>query len=249
MRLCNVLRVPRGHLAGREQVPQIGPGKVPAGVAPARRIGRPSSSANCAFLMLSGPSLVKHLAVAGVAGGQHAVEHVDAPGDALDEVDRACRPPSGSVAVVREKRRRVLHDLVHGLDRLADAEAADGVGLEPDDTVSPALFSRSSGNIPPWTMPNWAWPGRSERSGARPCCSSRKRFAAAARPAAVSSSDAPMTSAVAGSGRALVEHHRDVGAQVGLDVDGFLGRQQVGAAVEVRPEARAVLLYLAAVRG
>ena len=42
--------------------------------------------------------------------------------------------------------------------------------------------------------------------------------------------------------QALVEHHRDVGAELRLDVGGLLRRQQVRGAVEVRPEARALLV-------
>ena len=42
-------------------------------------------------------------------------------------------------------------------------------------------------------------------------------------------------------GQALVEHHRDVRAEPGLDVDGPLGRELMPRAVEVRLELGAVL--------
>ena len=41
---------------------------------------------------------------------------------------------------------------------------------------------------------------------------------------------------------ALVEHHRDVRAELRLDVGRLLGRQQVRRAVEVRSEVRALLV-------
>ena len=47
---------------------------------------------------------------------------------------------------------------------------------------------------------------------------------------------------------ALVEHHRDVGSEARLDVHGGLRRQEVLAAVEMRPEGRALLVHFSARR-
>jgi hypothetical protein len=39
---------------------------------------------------------------------------------------------------------------------------------------------------------------------------------------------------------ALVEHHRDIGSQLRLDVDGLLGREEVRRSIEVRLKSRAL---------
>ena len=57
-----------------------------------------------------------------------------------------------------------------------------------------------------------------------------------------------MTSARRRQRRTFVEHHRDVRAEIGLNIHGRFGRQQVRAAVEMRSELDAVLIYLAALR-
>src|SRR5690606_34001977 len=52
---------------------------------------------------------------------------------------------------------------------------------------------------------------------------------------------------VGGRGDALVEHHHDVAADGALGGDAGLGREQVGAAVNVALEVRAVLVHGAGV--
>ena len=83
--------------------------------------------------MFMRPFAREELAVPGVSGRHHAVEHVDAAGHAFDEVDRACRRPldsaAGRPAAAGPCR---LDHLIHHLVRLADAQAADRVALEPD---------------------------------------------------------------------------------------------------------------------
>ena len=84
-----MLRVADVISPAMNKMTQIRAGKVPARVAPAAfDPAGPSSSAYRAFLMLTMPARREQLPVACVARRQHAVEHVDAAGDALDQVDR-----------------------------------------------------------------------------------------------------------------------------------------------------------------
>src|SRR6476469_241987 len=76
----------RVHLAGDEKIAQIGPGVPPAGRAPAVRVDRPVVLGVPGVLDGDGPLSGEELAVPGVAGGQDAVEQVDAPGDTLHQV-------------------------------------------------------------------------------------------------------------------------------------------------------------------
>ena len=74
----------------------------------------------------------EQLAVARVARRQDAVEQIDAAGDALDEIVGHPGPHQISRLVGRQLRRGVADDVVHDVDRLTDAQAADRVALEAD---------------------------------------------------------------------------------------------------------------------
>src|SRR6185436_16012748 len=77
-----------GHLAGHGEVSQIGPGKVAAGIAAARRIGGSIVFRKLRVLDVYGALASEELTVPGVSRRHDAVEHVDAPGDRFDQVDR-----------------------------------------------------------------------------------------------------------------------------------------------------------------
>ena len=82
--------------------------------------------------MFSDAAARQQLPVAGVAGRQHAVEHVDAAGHRFHQI--VGHPGSHQIArlVPRQQIRRAIDDVVHDVDRLADAEPANGVALEAD---------------------------------------------------------------------------------------------------------------------
>ena len=90
------------------------------------------SSRNRAFFRLIVPSaaLDEETALARVARGHHAVEHVDAAGDALDEVLRAPHAHQVPRLVRGHARRGHLEGGVHRLDGLADAESAHREAVE-----------------------------------------------------------------------------------------------------------------------
>src|SRR5262245_57473926 len=73
----------------------------------------------------------EELAVAGIPGGHDAVEHVDAPCNRLDNVQWCSRAHEVPGLVDGQAGRRRRGDLVHHLIGLADAQAPDGVALEP----------------------------------------------------------------------------------------------------------------------
>ncbi len=123
-------------------------------------------------------------------------------------------------------------------------------------SVRSTLSVRSSGTVPPWMMPNCAWPGlvigrigiRDSGLGTRDRNGDAFRFGELQE--AVAAAPGPPRRALGGFpdgrergrlGQALVEDHGDVRAQPRLDVGGAFGRQQVLAAVEMRAEPDAVL--------
>ena len=76
--------------------------------------------------------------------GQDAIEQVDAARHALDQVVGHAAAHEIPRPVVGQLRGGVRHDLVGDLRRLADAQAADGVGLESQrDRGLDALGSQS----------------------------------------------------------------------------------------------------------
>jgi len=65
-------------------------------------------------------------------GGKDAVEHVDSPADAADDVLRRAHAHQVAGPVFRQERGRSLDGFVHELPRLSDADAADGIPVEAD---------------------------------------------------------------------------------------------------------------------
>ena len=120
---------------------------------------------------------------------------------------------------------------------------------KPIATVPAALSSRSSGNTPPWTIPNCACPAFVTATPATgPARSSSRRVLARPAHRSVRLIETRAAPHVGRMGQALVEHHRHVRAELRLDVRGLFRRQKVRGAVEVRLEARALLVNRAARR-
>src|SRR5687767_582458 len=104
---------------------------VAAGVATAGWIERPVVLGVAGILDVD-PSLAgEELPVARVARWHHTVEHVDAAGDRLDEVLGSASAHQIPRPIHGQLTGRLLRDGVHHLDRLANAEPADRVTLEP----------------------------------------------------------------------------------------------------------------------
>ena len=146
--------------------------------------------------------------------------------------DRVAHPHQVPGPVGGEVGDRGGQRLEHGRAGLPHRQAADAVAVEVrGPRCARALSSRRPGSVPPWTMPNSAWPsGRaSSRSvaapgpgGPRAPCARRPRRS---------------TSGGGRQGGADVEHHLDVGPDQALGLDGRL-RGQPDAACRRRPRRR-----------
>src|SRR5258705_7262436 len=239
----------RRHFSRHIEMPQIGAGMGPARIARARRI-----HGSLVFRILRVPDVEtafarKQLSGPRVARRQHAVEHVDAARDALPEV--LGRAGAHQIARLRlgEAARGLAGDVIHKVDRLADAQSSDRVALEADpDGGLGALVAQVLENptlhdaelrlpgvggpdVTRLAVANLLEPRATPRGPAHRAFHRSRRFVLRR-----------------GEREALVEDHRDVGAQARLDVRRAFRRQQVWRAVEVRPELRALFRNLAPLR-
>src|SRR5439155_15739913 len=112
------------------QMAQIGARMVPARVTAAALVERPIVFRVAGVLDVETPLAREKLAVAGVPRGQHAVEHVDAACDALDEIPGRAGAHQIPRPILRQSPSRVAHDGIHHVDGLANAEAANRIPLE-----------------------------------------------------------------------------------------------------------------------
>src|SRR3989442_8470252 len=70
------------------------------------------------------------LTVPCVPRGQHAIEHVDAAGDAFDQVFGRAGAHQIPRPIGRQPPRRVADDGIHDVEGFSNAEAPDGISLE-----------------------------------------------------------------------------------------------------------------------
>ena len=240
---------PPGHLAGDVQIAQIGPGVPPARIAGAPRIGGARVLGEPRLLDRQRPLARQELAVAGVAGRQHAIEQIDAVGHAFHEVVRHSRPHQIPHAVVRQQRRGARRHLVHDVHRLAHAQAADGVAVEPEGHRLPrAALPKAAVDAPLHDAElHLTGVGRLAVEARGIVADREKTGAAPAGPAQGPPHRGLGLRLRHRVARALVEHHGDIGPEPGLDVRGALRGQPLPAAVEMRPKPDAVLVDVPAV--
>lgn len=179
--------------------------------------------------------------VAGVAAGEHAVEHVDAAADALQQVGGGAYAHEVAGLRFGEDVAAQFGDAVHVGDGLAYGEASDGVaglvlisdklaGLGTQVIEAAALYDGKEGLRVTVLRPGFPHEGD-----------------AALQPA-VSEVHATLgVLAGGGVGGALVEGHDDIGTDGALDAEAALRTEQVLAAVDVTGEGGALLGDLAAV--
>src|SRR5688500_5877785 len=103
-----------------------------AGIAATGRIDRVLVLRIFRVLDVETASAREQLAVAGVPGRQDAVEHIDAAGDAFDQVLGRSRTHQVSWRIRWQAASRFLNDGIHLVDGLPDTQAADSIALEPD---------------------------------------------------------------------------------------------------------------------
>src|SRR5262245_42008463 len=87
----------------------------------------------------------EELAVAGVARGHDAVEHVDPSPDTLHEILWGARTHQVPGLSFGQTGRRGGHDVVHDIDRLPDTQSADRISLEADRLSRRGAFATEVG--------------------------------------------------------------------------------------------------------
>ena len=115
---------------GSLQMMQVGSAEIAAGVAVATLIERARIGAVAGVSYLDVAVTRVQPAVARIARRQHAVEHVDAVADRLDDVFRRADAHQVARLVVRQPRRDMGFDAAHCLLRLADRQTADRIADE-----------------------------------------------------------------------------------------------------------------------
>ena len=157
------------------------------------------------------------------AGRQHAIEHVDAAPDRADQIARLADPHQITWTVLRQDRRGRIDHREGGVLAFADRQPADRVAVEAD-------LDEPRRRALPQTGVNAALDD-TEDPEPRP---RREGMARALGPAHRQFHRGFDRLALGGVGGALVERHRDVGAEQALDLDRALRGQQMPAAVEMR---------------
>ena len=98
----------------------------------------------------------EEVAVARIAGGHHAVEHVDALAHAFHQIFRRAHAHQVARLVGRQLVADVAEDALHLGLGLADRQAADGVAGQVQLRQARQRRVRRCSNMPPCTMPNSA---------------------------------------------------------------------------------------------
>ena len=222
------------HLAGLEQVVQVGAAEAAAGRAGAIRIERPVrfGMAGVADVQLAAGH--EGLARASGAGRQHAIEHIDAPGDGADDVRRP--PDAHQIArfIVRQGRRCDVQRLEHRLLAFADRQPADGIALETDAGQRQRRFGAQIRKHTALNDAELAVAGTSPEGRA-----------AALGPAHGQAHRVGRGGFFHWPGGAFVQSHRDRRIQIVLDRRRTLGCQPVLAAVDMGAEGDARLRHRA----
>ena len=112
------------------QVPQIGSTKVPATVTVAIGVDRLVKFFGMAGGLVAEYAFArKEHPVAGVAGGHHAVAHIDSALDELEQIPWRSHSHHVAGVVLRQNVGAEVGDFVHGFSRFAHGKAAHGVSV------------------------------------------------------------------------------------------------------------------------
>lgn len=177
-------------------------------------------------------------AVAGVSGGQHAVEHIDAEGNALQDIDRRAYAHQVAGLIFGQDLTDQIGHLVHIFRRFAYRQAADGVGL--------AAETRDGfrGGSPQIGVGAALHDGEERLKIAVEAFLPVEVIAAAPQPAVGHLHRVFGVAIVARVGRAFVKGHDDIAADGSLDIDRLFRREKVAGAVDVRLKGNAFLFDL-----
>ena len=217
------------------QMAQIGTGEGPAGVTVAGRIQ--GAVVLGVFLALDVDLAQRGIerAVTRVAGGQHAVEHVDTGIDAVGDVQGRAHAHEVAGLVLGQLGRHFVHEVVEHVLALAHRKAADG---EPVEIVAAQFLDGALAQILEETALG---------DGEQQVLAAALRIGrtGAQGPARGQGQGLFRIGIVRAVGHAFVQHHHDVGIEVALDAHHALGREQMLGAVQMGTELHAFLPDLA----
>jgi len=184
----------------------------------------------------------EELSIAGVAGGQDAVEHVDPSGHALDEI--LWRPGTHQIPglLFRQTRRGGGNDVVHDVNRLPDAQPSDRISLEADRLGGFGTFATEVRKDSPLHDAKLRLPGVAD-DDVRPRGGPQRREPT---PATGGPANRPLHRRgrlvpCGWIGKTFIEDHRDVRPELRLDVHSPLRRQLMPGPVDMRLEVGPVL--------
>ena len=177
-------------------------------------------------------------AVAPVACRHHAVEHVDPPFDALQDVGRRAHPHQVTRTVFRQDGVDQLDHLIHLLRRLTHRQAADGVAPGP---FRGDVFRRL---LPQVAVHAPLHDGKQRLLVAILRLRGVETLHATVEPAVRAFHRLLGVAVVCRAWRAFVEGHHDVGPDAALDVHHPFRREQMLRAVDVGTELHPLFLHL-----
>ena len=120
------------RLPTAKQVVQIGARIIPRRRAAALHIERPRILGVAGVLDVDRPEACERQTVTAITGGHHAIEHIDAARDGLQDVVRGADAHEITRLLDGQSRRRFGDDLEHDLLGFANGESAERVALEAD---------------------------------------------------------------------------------------------------------------------
>ena len=173
-----------------------------------------------------------------VAGGQHAIEHVDAAADRFQQILRRANAHQIARLVGGQRRCDLVDNAEHDLLRLADREPADRIAGKADADEGTGALGAQRRVV--------AALHDAEQGAARR--RTLERALAALGPAQRQPHRAFHFGTRRGQLQAFVELHHDVGPEQILDFDRALRRERDHRAVDVRAERDAALVELAQLR-
>jgi len=236
----------RERLARLHQVAQIGPRVTPADHAVAGRIGRTLILGVARAFDVQPPLGGEEQPMARGAGGQHAVHHVHAHARILLDLVRIADAHHVAGLVGGQQRQHLGDHLPRQLARLAHAEAPDGIAVEvhlhqPLHAFAAQIAEHSTLHDAEQTLPTSA-----QFLAPRNLVAMRMEMVERApRPSHRQPQAFFRAAAISRVLSALVEGHADISAQRDLHIHRMFWGKKVTTAIQVRPEANALVAHLA----
>lgn len=224
--------IPTEILVGLRQMVQVRARVHPTCLAFARRIERIFVELVDAAIDMNFASRRKRGAAFRKIRRNDTIEHVDAPVNGLEQIERRTDAHQVARLIFRHQRRRQLAEIFALRFRFTDRESADRITVEVHRAQrlgarAPKIFVASALNDSEQRLFGRA---RGERALRPPMRQMHRARGHGVRD---------------GRRDALIEHHHDVAADGCLDRDALLGRKQDSAAVDVALEASALFGHFA----